>query len=296
MDLRLYNKVFPGYCSIILIVLFSSFIKKDPGSNKGPLLNSGTEKAIRDKYDSYAVFTWSQYTELLEKLSGPKFKVLPLNEMRKTFDNSKVVVGLRHDVDFNPFKALEMAELEKAYRIRSTYYFLATAEYYGHFKNSTFFRSTGIGNLFKEIHKTGAEIGIHNDLLSIMIEHGLNPYLFNKEELAFYRSLKIKIYGTASHGSLIAKKTVPNYQVFSDFAKSDSIQYQGKKYPIGNYSLRDYGFKYEAYSINFGIYLSDSGGKWNDPEGLTGILKKLESSKPGDRIQILAHPDWWGKK
>jgi len=42
--------------------------------------------------------------------------------------------------------------------------------------------------------------------------------------------------------------------------------------------------------------LSESGGKWNDPEGFQGILKKLEISKPGDRIQILVHPDWWRKK
>jgi hypothetical protein len=36
------------------------------------------------------------------------------------------------------------------------------------------------------------------------------------------------------------------------------------------------------------------GGRWNDPEGFYGILKRLESSKPGDIIHILAHPDWWG--
>jgi hypothetical protein len=290
------NKIFPVLTSIVLMFLCSSFIRRDTDNSKVPLLNSGTEKAIRNKYDSYAVFTWTQYTELLEKLSQEKFKVLPLNEMRKTSDNSKVVVGLRHDVDFNPFKALEMAELEKLYDIRSTFYFLATAEYYGHFSNSTFFRSTGIGDLFKEIEKTGAEIGIHNDLITIMIEYGLDPFLFNREELEFYKSLKIKIQGTASHGFPITKKTIPNYQIFSDFAKSDSVLYQGKKYPLGKHSLKDYGFRYETYSINYNIYLSESGGKWNDPEGFQGIIKKLDSAKPGDRIQILVHPDWWGKK
>ena len=60
-------------------------------------------------------------------------------------------------------------------------------------------------------------------------------------------------------------------------------------------NFNNYGFKYEAYYINYSIYYSESGGKWNDPEGFAGILKKLESSNPGDRIQILVHPDWWGK-
>ncbi len=253
------------------------------------------EKKIRNEYDYRAVFTWSQYKELLNKLKQDKFTVLPIDEMRSTFDNSKVIVGLRHDVDFNPFKALEMAQIEKGYGIRATYFLLSTAEYYGHISGSKMVRSTGIDYLYKEIHKTGAEIGIHNDLLTIMIIYKLDPFLFNKEELAFYKSLRIRIYGTAAHGSPLAKITVPNYQIFSDFAKSDSVAYQGKKYPLGKHSLKKYGFKYEAYFINYNIYFSDSRGKWNDPEGFNGILKKLDNSKPGDRIQILAHPDWWGK-
>jgi hypothetical protein len=128
-----------------------------------------------------------------------------------------------------------------------------------------------------------------------MIQYNIDPYRFNRSELAYFRSLKIPIYGTASHGSEIAKKTVPNYQMFSDFAKSDSITYEKKKYPIGKFSLEQCGYKYEAYFINFNIYLSDSRGKWNDPNGFNGVLKKLGESKPGDRIEMLIHPVWWGK-
>jgi len=294
MNLRLH-KVQLRNSSLLLVFFLSSFSEKETVYDNPIPIYATTESIIRNKYDSYAVFTWTQYTELLTKLSQEKFVVLPLNEMRNTYDNSKVVVGLRHDVDLNPFKALEMAKIDNLYRIRSTFYFLPTAEYYGTISNSTIVRSPGIENLFKEIHDTGAEIGIHNDLLTIMIVYGLNPFEFNRQEIAFYKSLRIKIYGTAAHGSPLAKKTVPNYQIFSDYAKSNSLQYQEKKYPLGQHSLKDYGFKYEAYAINYGIYYSESGGKWNDPEGLTGILKKLDSSKPGDRIQILVHPDWWGK-
>ena len=282
---------------LVVILIISSFCEKDPAYELpvAPAPYAEIESTIRGKYDVYAIFKWDQYTQLLDKLSQSKFKVLPINEMRNTFDGSKVIVGLRHDVDFNPFKALEMAKIEKDYGIRATYYFLATAEYYGNFSNNKIVRSTGIEDLLKDIHKTGCEIGIHNDLLTIMIVYKLDPFLFNQEEIAFYRSLRIRINGTAAHGSPLARITVPNYQIFSDFAKSDSIQYQGKKYPLGKHSLKEYGYKYEAYYIDYGIYLSDSGGKWNDPEDFAGILKKLESSKPGDRIQILVHPDWWGR-
>jgi hypothetical protein len=284
------------YCCLIMIIFLSSFHEKYPTNEVSLPPYAVIERTIRDKYDSYAVFNWYQYTELLDKLSQDKFTVLPLNEMRKEFSDSKVVVGLRHDVDANPFKALEMAKIEKLYGIRATYFFLVTAEYYGEIISSKITRSPGIENIFKEIYNTGAEIGIHNDLLTVMILNKADPFVFNSEEMKFYKSLKIPIYGTSAHGSPVAKKSIPNFQIFSDFTKCDSVEYQGKKYPIGQHSLQEYGFKYEASNINYGIYLSDAGGKWNDPDGLTGIMKKLDSSKPGDRIEILVHPDWWGRK
>ncbi len=300
--LRMYNDIIKRiknhillYCCGLSVIGTMSYFKADTSNKEPAPPYADTENYIRSKYDSYSVFRWDQYTQLLEKLSERKFRVLPINDMRNTFDNSKVIVGIRHDVDFNPFKAREMANLEKIYGFRATYYFLATAEYYGKITDIGFERSPGIEYLIKEIFNTGSEIGIHNDLLSIQVLYNLDPFEFNKEELKFYKSLNIPIYGTASHGSPLAKQTVPNYEVFSDFAKSDSASYIGKKFPLGRHSLRQFGFKYEAYFIDFGKYFSESGGKWNDPEGLNGILKKLELSKPGDRIQILIHPDWWGK-
>lgn len=254
------------------------------------------EKIIRDKYDSYAVFRWSQYAQLLEKLKEEKFLVMPLNEMRETFDSTKVIVGLRHDVDLNAFRAVDMSVLENFYGIRSTYFFLATAEYYGEIEDSLKL-SPVIGDILKAVQKNGSEIGIHNDLLTVMIRYGKDPFEFNRRELAYYKSLGIPIYGTAAHGSPWGKQLgIPCYEIFSDFAASDSVKYNKENYPLGLHSLKDYGFQYEAYKIPFTHYYSESGGKWNDPEGLEGIIKKLESSKPGDRIQILVHPDWWGKQ
>jgi len=254
------------------------------------------EKQIREKYDYRAVFTWDQYYELLTELSKDKYIVLPLDEMRKTYNDSKVVIGLRHDIDMNPFKALEMADIEKDFGFLATYFILPTADYYGYLYKTGLTRCKGLDSLIADLHDYGAEIGIHNDMLTAMIDYGFDPFIFNKNEFAFIKSLGIRVSGTASHGSPIAKKTVPNYQIFSDFAKSDSVLYEGKKYPIGKNSLKEFGFEYEAYFLNFNYYYSESGGKWNDDKGFSGILSDLEKSSPGDRIQILTHPDWWGRK
>jgi hypothetical protein len=284
---------------IILIVVFTMCEKSDepapiPIYPPVPPYKE-LEGRIRRMYDSWAVFTWDQYRTLLLELSKEKFLILPLNEMRKTVDDSKVVVGFRHDIDLNPFKALEMAKIERELGIRATYFVLPTSDYYGFIYRRGVIRNDGLDSLIREIYDTGAEIGIHNDLLTVMIEYGSDPFIFNLKDLAFYKSLNIPIYGTSSHGSPIAKRTVPNYQIFSDFAKKDTVSYNGVVFPLGKRSLKEYGFEYEAYFLNFNLYYSESGGNWNIPGGYSGIIEMFRTSVPGDRIEILTHPDWWGK-
>jgi hypothetical protein len=225
---------------------------------------------------AFSQSTWNQYFQLMDELSKDKYIILPLNEMRKIFDSTKVIVGLRHDIDNKPERSLEMARIEKGYGFRATYFILNKAD-----------------SIVKQLHRLGMEIGIHNDLLTVMIFKNTNPFEFNRTELKHYKKLRIPIYGTASHGSQIAKETIPNYQIFKDYAKSEFVKYKGILYPLGRYSLSRYGFKYEAYFINFNIYLSDSGGQWNDNKGFAGVMDKIKNSKQGDRIQILVHPEWW---
>jgi hypothetical protein len=292
--MRLFSRKTVNLSLITTIFLFTSFGRADVPVNFPAA--AVFEKEIRNKFDHMAVFRWSQYSKLLEKLQDSKFIVLPLNEMRNTVDPTKVIVGLRHDVDLNPYKAVEMARIEKLYNIRSTYYFLATAEYFGKIENSRLVRFPGIREIVLDLHRTGAEIGIHNDLLTVMMIHKADPHKFNAEELKYYKSIGIPVYGTASHGSPLARNIkILNYQIFSEYAPVDDVMYEGEAYRLGKHSLKNYGFSYEAYKIPYNKYYSESGGKWNDPEGFEGILKQLDRSVSGDRIQILVHPDWWGR-
>jgi hypothetical protein len=285
------------YCS--MTILLTSCVKAtvidDPFGPDKPYAD--LEKQIRSENDYKAVFTWDQYNQLMTVLSDKKFLVLPLNEMRSTFDSTMVVVGLRHDIDMNPFKALEMADIEKHYSFRATYFVLATAEYYGTVSGATIIRRPEMDYVYKDLYKKGAEIGIHNDMLALMVLYNFNILEFTRDEISHYASLGIPVYGTAAHGSQVARDlSVSNYEIFSDFATRDSVIYNGHKYPVGKFSLKDCGLIYEAYHISFYHYYSESSGKWNDNNGFNGILEKLKASQPGDRIQILTHPEWWGKK
>ena len=253
------------------------------------------ESVIRTKQDPRATFTFEQYEELLSVLDNDKFVVLPIKDFKDSINDEKVLIGLRHDIDCHPFKALEMAKMEKNHGFRATYYFLASAAYYGEFTDGAIKRKSCMEKIYKEIHSLGTEIGIHNDLISIMILHGINPYTFNHNELSFYNSLGIEVVGTAAHGSHITAVTAMNYEIFSDFAQVTSIEYEGQTYEIGQHSLEDFGFDYEAYFVYFDHYYSDSSKNWTEEGEFESFLETLGNSKPGTKIQLLAHPVWWGK-
>jgi hypothetical protein len=206
-----------------------------------------------------------------------------------------VLVTLRHDVDNHPFKALEMARMEQSHGIRASYYILSTARYYGKYKTTNVIRYPSMESVYLNLYAMGHEIGVHNDLVEIMINHKLDPFVFAKDELKYFEKLGIPIYGSVAHGSYTASNTVRNFEMFSDFAKSKSVEYEGKSYPIGQHTMAEYGYSYEANFINHTKYFSESGGKWSNKGGYDEFIQFIKNSKPGDRIQILTHPTWWGK-
>jgi hypothetical protein len=251
-----FKHIFIFTITISLTLLFSSCNK---GEKADDMSIEELETLIRSTYDAQANKTNAEYEELLNELSKDKYIVLPMYQMIDTVNPDKVIVCLRHDVDAHPFKALELATMEYLHGISSTYFFLSTATYYGTFTKNGMVRHECMKDIYQKISYFGHEIGIHNDLLAVMIEHNLDPFVFSQEEIAYYNSLGITIYGTASHGSSIARETVANYQIFSDFSKSNYVEFNGTQYPIGMHSLADYGFKYEAYFINDNKSFSDSG-------------------------------------
>ena len=304
------------YIFILLILLGLSCenLEKKEVENQPSL--SELELIVRQDQDNRAVFEYDDYEKILLTIKDKQCKVLPLYQMKDYYDSTIIIVGIKHDVDRHPFKALEIAEIEKKYGFSSTYYFLPTAMYYGkHEKDKIFIRYSCLDDIYLKIFLKGHEIGIHNDLLTVMIEWGLEPFKFNKFTIDEFNRIGIPIYGTSSHGANICYAVKHyNFEIFSDFATTKEIEYGQKKYLIGQKTLKEFGFAYEAYHIDYNIYISDVGGKWyfsNDKKhfvdmffeknnlsnnSFDDVLNKIKNAKAGDRIVILTHPVWWGKK
>jgi hypothetical protein len=263
------------------------------------------ERRIRFKFSNRAVFTYDDYRELLQELARDRYMVLPIDSFRIKFDTTKIMVGLRHDIDCNPFKALEMADIENSFGFRSTYYILHSAEYYGTPAGAPFVRFPAMDAVYMQLADKAGEIGIHNDLIAMMIRYDIEPLAFQLEEIDYYAGLNIFISGSAAHGSEDVKELkLNNRMIYADFSEFGTFDYGGKTYEYGRYSLEEFGLQYEANSIDYSKYLSDTHGQWHMSDvksqsydgSLEDVIQVLQSYAPGDRVKILTHPMWWGKE
>ncbi len=258
----------------------------------GPPEHTKTLEQINAEDRPYAGrHTWDDYQKLLRELSKEKYRILPLGKFMEDHSTDKVLVGLRHDSDSHPLKALQMAEMEKAADIRSTYFLLHSARYYGTVRDGFMIRNGAIDDLAIQLHEMDFEIGIHRDLFNMMWNHHFEPRAFMKEEVAYYRSLGVPVIGTAAHGdrTTIGRKLNERW-IFSEFGKTGTFFLNGTGYPYGEHATRDFGVEYEAYLLKYNTYLSDTAGK-----PVEEIIETLASLPPGARCIILIHPEHWGK-
>ena len=247
-------------------------------------------------------FTWEKYAAFLKKISDTsKYIVLPLNEFRQTFNNKKIIIGLRHDVDVDLNVAYQFSQVETDLGFRSTYFILHSAAYYLENPNNMEVHTNKILPILKSMQNDKHfEIGWHNDLVTLQIVYNINPVTFLHNELNWLRSNGIKIYGTASHGSTYCKTyhylnyyffEECTYPVVTTYVNNISVPKDGKSITILKGKLADFNLQYEAYFLNNNKAFSDAtitnGIRWN-----IGMLD-LSLLQPGDRAIILLHPIHW---
>jgi hypothetical protein len=247
-------------------------------------------------------FTWEKYATFLKKISDTsKYIVLPLNEFRQTFNDKKIVIGLRHDVDVDLNVAYQFSQVETNLGFRSTYFILHSAPYYLENPNNMEVHTNKIIPILKSMQNDKHfEIGWHNDLVTLQVVYNINSVTFLHNELNWLRSNGIKIYGSASHGSTYCKTYhYLNYYFFEEctfpivttYVNNVTIPKDGKSITMLKGKLADFNLQYEAYFLNNNKAFSDAtitnGIRWN-----IGMLD-LSLLQPGDRAVILLHPTHW---
>lgn len=265
------------------------FGKPDPLMTMEKIVEVGKKSHLNGK------FSWDDYRALLTELSKSRYKVVSLKDFASTDAKDVIVVGMRHDSDARPDKALIMLGIEKEFGIHSTYFFLHSDEYYGRVKNGIMIRNQGFDELVQEIYKEGFEVGIHTDLFTMMWEYQFDPVSFVKAEIAYYKNLGIPIIGSTAHGAYkVIHEKVNNTWIFSDFGRPGSIIYNGYKYEYGKYSIADFCFSYEGYALKRDYYTGDIDRSLRGKPA-SALIEKIKKIKSPAKLMILTHTERWGR-
>lgn len=237
-------------------------------------------------------FLLRDYGRFLERLSAGGFHVVPLRELRDA-PADRPVVGLRHDVEERFAGAVDMARLEYAHGMRSTYFVLHTAPYYGR----------SLLPRLKQLQELGHEVGWHNDLVTLQCVKGVEPRAYLARELAWLRENGIDVRGTSSHGSYWSHRLrTHNRYFFTDFAgeveerfpNNEVVKAGERRCELSRGSLAEFGFEYEAYHLGEDRYFSDARFDAEGRRFHTDAVE-LDALGPGDRAIVLTHPDYWDR-
>ena len=176
------------------------------------------------------------------------------NAIKKNKEN---ICFLRHDIDFSPKNALEIARLEAEESVVSTFTVLLTSQYYSPFNKNT-------KDLLKKIKNYGHEIGLHFDpsFYNIKAEKDLDHYIVKEAKiLCDLLDLKVKMFS---------------------FHQTNNFSMSCRSMTYGNLINAYSNFFHDDVE-----YTSDSNGYWRFRtwEELLSEEHKI--------IQILTHPVWW---
>ena len=160
------------------------------------------------------------YERLVDGLLASKnADIVPLGALARP-SRTRTRVALRHDIDAGIWAAPAMAELLKAKGVAGTFYLLHTATYYGVFapdEPGIFLRQPASIPLIRRLIRSGREVGLHNDALSVFFVHGVNGFAAVAAEIAWLRSLGATVESTTAHNSA-PLFGAENFEVFSEWS------------------------------------------------------------------------------
>jgi len=224
----------------------------------------------------------NEYKEIIQKAKKGDYEVISLRDyVEENYNKNKKLLILRHDIDHFNRGTKMMFEVEKKYRVTSSFYF----------RNSTF-----EPRLMREIEKYGSEASLHFEPIADFIKS--NPSIKTKEELFKTdfkeRCLKILKFNLDRFRLLL---DIPCITIASHGEYENSLVKTPNNYLTEDIETYKYlEIKLEAYNKNFiekvSCYISDVPIEINGGYryGVTPIeaIDREESF-----ILFLTHPNHW---
>ena len=201
-------------------------------------------------------FTYQEYSHLIHLLQQHGYIFSDYHDY-KNYKDEKVVI-LRHDIDDDIEKAVQIARLEHTLGCYSTFFVLVSADIYDPFskKNS---------DRLQEILSLGHKIGLHFDEVKYEEEGDIIQAI--REEINVLEQCIHQSVNAVSMHRPSPKTLESDYFIAENVANSYSKEFFN-------------GFK----------YLSDSRRQWRED-----VLEVIESERY-PHLHILTHPFWYQEK
>ena len=202
-------------------------------------------------------FTYKSYEELIGMLRSHGYVIASYRDWQ---DHKRCAI-LRHDIDYDPQKALRIAQIEKEEGVRSTFFALLTSDFYNVHSERTY-------KVLRQICDLGHEIGLHFDEKRYGSKYRGGEFVIDaiaKEAKTMESAIGIKINSVSMH------------------RPSQEILYEDLELPemINSYSK----VFFEEFK-----YLSDSRRNWREP------VEEIIKQEKFERLHILTHPFWYNEK
>lgn len=200
-------------------------------------------------------FTYSGYCSLITALALNKYTITDYHNWK----SEKRCAILRHDIDNDIEKALELAKVEKELGVKSTYFVLVTSDFYNVF-------SARSEKLLKDILACGHDIGLHFDEVRY-------PEIKTPEDAKERIVEEARLLSQA-----IGQKvdTVSMHRPSKMMLEAD-LEIPG--------IINSYG---QAFFKGF-KYVSDSRRRWREP------VEDIVASGEYERLHILTHAIWYNE-
>ncbi|MCT4633634.1 MAG: hypothetical protein N4A76_12990 [Firmicutes bacterium] len=199
-------------------------------------------------------FTFESYKNLVKLLKEKGYEIVSYNNI----DSVDKGVVMRHDVDFDLEKALEMAKIENEIGISSTYFVLLTSNFYNVFSKKS-------KDSILKLQSLGHEIGLHYDEEAYVCDSIEDI----KEKIKYEIDILSNILGNPVESISMHR---PSKMILERNIEFENV--------VNSYSKK----YFEAIK-----YVSDSRMKWRED-----VIRLIEKDQY-DKFQILTHPFWYSK-
>lgn len=200
-------------------------------------------------------FTFKAYIQLIEEIKNSGYRIASYKNWQ---DQSRSVI-LRHDIDNDIAKALELAKIEKKLGVSSTYFVLVTSDFYNVFSASNH-------KLLQGLLDCGHDIGLHFDEVRY-------PEIKTPEEAGnkILEEAKLLSLSIGKPVDIVSMHRPSKMMLDADLKIPGMINSYGQEYFKG--------FK----------YISDSRRRWREP------VDEIVKAKTYDRLHILTHAIWYNE-